>query len=564
MARVSGGAGAIGPGPRRSWLWTAAALVAAAVVSLPILAVLGSLAHPAWAVWAHLARTQLPELLLNTVALVAGVGFGVLLLGTTLAWLIVTCEFPGRRLFEWALVLPLALPAYVIGFVFLGIFEYAGPLQTALRGWLGPGARLPDLRSGWGVALMMTLVYYPYVYTLARAALTEQAPEFLETARGLGRSRTAILFRVTLPLARPALAAGTVLACMEALADFGTVATFGFRTLTEAVYRVWHGMFDRGAATQLAAILLGLAAGLLALERLSRGRARFTHARRLARPPVRLRLAGIRAVGATLLCAGTLGLAFGLPVGQLIVWAIEAARRDSVPEAVLDALLQSLTLGAGAAILVTAVAVLLAYAIRRQPTPLVVAATRLAGLGYALPGAVIAVGVLLPLAWLDRTLAAGIAFLTGVAPGLLLTGSVAGLLFAYLVRFLAVGSQSVEASLTRIPRSLDEAARSLGAGGARTLRAIHLPLARRGLLVAGTLVFVDVMKELPATLLLRPFGFETLAVVIWRRTAEALWVEAAAPALALVLAGLGPVVLAMRASGADARGPDLRRERPPS
>ena len=563
MTRVSGVAGAIGPGPRRSWLWPAAALVAAAVVSLPILAVLGSLAHPAWAVWAHLARTQLPELLLNTVALVAAVGLGVLLLGTTLAWLIVTCEFPGRRLFEWALVLPLALPAYVIGFVFLGIFEYAGPLQTALRGWLGPGARLPDLRSGWGVALMMTLVYYPYVYTLARAALAEQAPEFLETARGLGRSRTAILFRVTLPLARPALVAGTVLACMEALADFGTVATFSFRTLTEGVYRVWHGMFDRVAATQLAAILLGLAAGLLALERLSRGRARFTHARRPARPPARLRLAGIRAVGATLLCLGTLGLAFGLPVGQLIVWAIEAARRDSVPDAFLGALLQSLTLGGGAAILVTAVAVLLAYAIRRQPTPLVVAAARLAGLGYALPGAVIAVGVLLPLAWLDRTLAAGIAFLTGVAPGLLLTGSVAGLLFAYLVRFLAVGSQSVEASLTRIPRSLDEAARSLGAGGARTLRAIHLPLARRGLLVAGTLVFVDVMKELPATLLLRPFGFETLAVVIWRRTAEALWVEAAAPALALVLAGLGPVVLAMRASGAEARGPDLRAERPP-
>ncbi len=563
MTRVSGVAGAIGPGPRRSWLWTAAALVAAAVVSLPILAVLGSLAHPAWAVWAHLARTQLPELLLNTVALVAAVGLGVLLLGTTLAWLVVTCEFPGRRLFEWALVLPLALPAYVIGFVFLGIFEYAGPLQTALRGWLGPGARLPDLRSGWGVALMMTLVYYPYVYTLARAALAEQAPEFLETARGLGRSRTAILFRVTLPLARPALVAGTVLACMEALADFGTVATFSFRTLTEGVYRVWHGMFDRVAATQLAAILLGLAAGLLALERLSRGRARFTHARRPARPPARLRLAGIRAVGATLLCLGTLGLAFGLPVGQLIVWAIEAARRDSVPDAFLGALAQSLTLGGGAAILVTAVAVLLAYAIRRQPTPLVVAAARLAGLGYALPGAVIAVGVLLPLAWLDRTLAAGIAFLTGVAPGLLLTGSVAGLLFAYLVRFLAVGSQSVEASLTRIPRSLDEAARSLGAGGARTLRAIHLPLARRGLLVAGTLVFVDVMKELPATLLLRPFGFETLAVVIWRRTAEALWVEAAAPALALVLAGLGPVVLAMRASGAEARGPDLRAERPP-
>ena len=290
------------------------------------------------------------------------------------------------------------------------------PTQTFLRGWLGPGARLPDLRSGWGVALMMTLVYYPYVYTLARAALAEQAPEFLETARGLGRSRIAVLFGITLPLARPALAAGTVLACMEVLADFGTVSTFSFRTLTEAIYRVWHGMFDRMAATQLAAILLGLAGGLLALERLSRGRARFTHGRRPARAPIRLRLDGIRALGATLLCAGTLGLGFGLPVGQLIIWAMEALAQDSVPEGFLRALAQSLTLAAGAALLVTAVAVLLAYALRSRPTRLVTAATRFAGLGYALPGAVIAVGVLLPLAWLDRAVGAGLEAVTGAAP----------------------------------------------------------------------------------------------------------------------------------------------------
>ena len=553
MARSAGAVGATAPRPRQSWSWTVAALTAAGLVSLPILTVVGSLARPARDIWAHLWRTQLPELLLNTVGLVAGVGLGVLVLGTTLAWLVVTCEFPGRRVFEWALILPLALPAYVIGFVFLGLFEYAGPVQTALRGWFGPGARLPDLRAGWGVALMMTLVYYPYVYTLARAALAEQAPEFLETARGLGRSRTAILFGVTLPLARPALAAGTTLACMEALADFGTVATFSFRTLTEAVYRVWHGMFDRAAATQLASILLLLAAGLLALERLTRGRARFTHGRRPARPPARLRLGRGPALGATLLCAGTLGLAFGLPVGQLALWAVEAVRLDSVPGGFLRTLTQSLALASGAAVAVSAVAVLLAYARRRHPTPLVVAATRTAGLGYALPGAVIAVGVLLPLSWLDRVLAEGLALLTGITPGLLVTGSVAGLLFAYLVRFLAVGTQSVEASLARIPRSLDEAARSLGARGGRTLRAIHLPLARRGLLAALTLVFVDVMKELPATLLLRPFGLETLAVVIWRRTAESLWVEAALPALALVLAGLGPVALAMLAAGAETR-----------
>ncbi len=554
----------VDPRLRRSWPWSLAALGVAGLVAVPILTVVSSLAHPAWAIWAHLWRTQLPELLVNTVALVTTVGLGVLVLGTTLAWLVVTCEFPGRRVFEWALVLPLALPAYVIGFVFLGIFEYPGPIQTALRGWLGPGTRLPDLRAGWGVALVMTLVYYPYVYTLARAALAEQAPEFLESARGLGRSRTAVLFRVTLPLARPALAAGTALACMEALADFGTVATFGVRTLTEAIYRVWHGMFDRAAATQLAAILLGLAGLLLALERLSRGRARYTHARRPARPPARLALGGVRAGAATALCLGTLTLAFGLPVGQLAVWAVEAAGQGNVPEGFGRALVQSLALAGSAALVVTAVAALLAYALRRQPTSLVAGAARLAGLGYALPGAVIAVGVLLPLAWLDRALATGLAWLTGAEPGLLLTGSVAGLLFAYLVRFLAVGGQTVEASLARIPRSLDEAARSLGARGLRTLRAIHFPLARRGLVAALTLVFVDVMKELPATLLLRPFGLETLAVAVWRRTAESLWVEAAVPALALVLAGLGPVVLAMRVAGVDPRDPDPRTGMPSS
>jgi iron(III) transport system permease protein len=563
MAHVSGAGGVIARRPQPSWSWPMAALAAAGLVALPILAVLSSLAHPAWEVWGHLWRTQLAELLLNTVALVAAVGLGVLVLGTALAWLVVTCEFPGRRVFEWALVLPLALPAYVIGFVFLGLFEYAGPVQTAFRGAFGPGARLPDLRAGWGVALMMTLVYYPYVYTLGRAALAEQAPEFLESARGLGRSRTAILFRVTLPLARPALAAGTILACMEALADFGTVQTFSVRTLTEAIYRVWHGMFDREAATQLAAILLGLAGGLVALERLSRGRARFTHARRPARPPGRIHLGGLRAMGATGACAGTLLLAFGLPVGQLTLWAIQAAGRDSVPAGFGRALAQSLGLAGGAAVLVTAVAVLLAYARRRQPTPLVRAATRLAGLGYALPGAVIAVGVLLPLSWLDRTLALLVERLTGGTPGLIVTGSVAALLFAYLVRFLAVGSQSVEASLARIPKSLDDAARSLGARGGRTLRALHLPLARRGLLAAATLVFVDVLKELPATLLLRPFDLETLAVGIWRRTAESLWVEASVPALALVLAGLGPVTLAMRAAGTDPRPPGGRRHPEP-
>jgi iron(III) transport system permease protein len=512
-------------------------------------------------VWAHLWHTQLAHLFVNTAVLVAAVSTGTLLVGTALAWLVVGHEFPGRRLLEWALVLPLALPAYVVGFVFLGLFEFAGPVQTGLRAWVGPGIRLPDPRAGWGVALVMTLAYYPYVYTLARAALAEQAPELVESARALGRRGTMVFLTVSLPLARPALVAGAALAGMEALADFGTVATFGYRTLTEAVYRVWHGMFDRLAATQLAAILLGFAAGLLAIERLSRGRARFTHAHRLPRPPLRVPLRGARAVAATAACSLAVGLGFGLPVAQLVAWAMTVLARDGLPEAFGPALLHSLVLAGTGAGLVTGVALLLAYALRLRPTGLVAAAVRLASLGYAVPGAVIAVGILLPLAGIDRVLATLLAGLTGATPPLLVSGSAAGLLFAYLVRFLAVGAQTVEASFLRIPRSLDEVARSLGAGLGRTLRAIHLPLLHRGLLAALSLAFVDIMKELPATLLLRPLGLETLAIVIWQRTAESLWAEAAVPALALVLAGLVPVAVGLWAARPDP-GPAVRPNGP--
>jgi iron(III) transport system permease protein len=533
-------------GRRGPGLLTAAALLAAAVVTLPIAVVLGSLASPAREVWAHLWRTQLVELVGNTLGLVVGVGLGTLCLGTALAWLVVSFEFPGRRVFEWALVLPLALPAYVIGFVFLGIFEYAGPVQAALRALLGPGLQLGDPRSGWGVMLVMTLVLYPYVYTLGRAALLEQAPEAVESARSLGHTPLETFLRVTLPLARPALVAGTTLAGMEALADFGTVATFGYRTLTEGVYRVWHGWFDRTAATQLAAVLLGMAALLIALERLSRGRARFTQGRRPTRPPARTRLAGTRAALAAGGCGAVLALGFLLPVAQLVVWTANVLRRDGLPAEVGRALGTSLGLGAVTAGVTLAVALVLGYGLRLRPNRLVAPAARVAGLGYALPGAVIAVGVLLPLAALDHAIAAWIERVAGADVGLLLTGTAAALVFAYVVRFLAVSLNAVEASLARVPRSLDEVARSLGAGARRTLGAVHLPLVRRGLLAAALLVFLDVMKEMPATILLRPLGLDTLAVAVWQRTAESLWEEAAVPALALVLAGLVPVVLLVR------------------
>ena len=527
--------------------WTIAAVGIASVIAVPSLAVLASLAHPAREVWAHLWRTQLLELLGNTLALLAGVGAGTLVVGAGLAWLVVTYRFPGRAVLEWALVLPLAVPAYVIGFAFLGLFDFTGPVQGALRRWTGTGVRLPELRSYWGVVLMMTLVFYPYVYLLARAAFREQGAATLETARSLGRSRVRAFIEVTLPLARPSIAAGVSLAMMEALADFGTVATFGYRTLTEAVYRVWYGMFDRTAAAQVASLLLLFALGLLVLERSLRGRARFTQSQRRGPGVTPLALAGWKGWAATGAGFAILALAFVLPVVQLIVWARDASGRWRASSFV-TLLGNTLVLAALAAVCALALALVLAYAARLHPSALVRASARAASMGYALPGAVIAVGVLVPLAWLDRAVGHAAGWALGHSAGLVLTGSTAGLLFAYVARFLSVSFQTLEASLTKIPASLDDAARSLGASIGGTLRRIHLPLIRGGVLTALILVFVETMKEMPATLLLRPLGLDTLAIAVWERTSESLWADAAAPALAIVAAGLIPVLVVIRLS----------------
>lgn len=517
----------------------------AATVALPLIVVLASWRHPAGEVWVHLWRTQLLELVTNTLLLAAGVGVGTLVVGAGLAWLVVAYDFPGRRLFEWALILPLAMPAYVIGFAFLALFDFAGPVQSTLRRVLGPWAGLPDLRSGWGVVTMMTLVFYPYVYVLARVAFREHGGAALEVARSLGHSPARAFAAVILPLARPLLAAGVALAMMEALADFGTVSTFGYRTLTEAVYRVWTGMFDRAAATQVASVLLVLVLGVLILERTLRGRRRFTGTEgRAALSPISLR--GWPAAAATAACAVVLALAFVLPMAELVVWAAEL-RPDQRATRGFAGLVGSTFLLAGAsAVLVCTLALVLAYARRLRPSRTATVAAQFASMGYALPGAVIAVGVLAPVAWLDGALAALAEWLFGHRLGLVLTGSAAAVLFAYAVRFLAVGYQTTEAALGRIPPSLDEAARSLGVTMRAALRRVHLPLMRGGILSALTLIWVETIKELPATLLLRPFGIKTLAIEVWERTSESLWAEAALPALAIVAVGLVPLILSTR------------------
>jgi iron(III) transport system permease protein len=524
--------------------WVAAVALVAAILAVPIVAVLSSLAHPRLEVWEHLWQTQLGELVTNTLFLLAGVGVTTLVLGTGLAWLVVGFHFPGRAVFEWALMLPLAVPAYVIGFAFLGLFDYAGPVQSALRRELGEWARLPDIRSYGGIVAVMTLVFYPYVYLLARDAFREQGAATLETARSLGHTRFQVLWKVMLPMARPSLVAGVSLAMMEALADFGTVATFGYRTLTEAIYRVWLGMFERDAAVQLASVLLLFAALLLALERALRGRARFVQSHRRGPGITPAALSGWRAGAATLACAVVLAAAFVLPVGQLLVWAREADVGSHLPFGRL--LANTLVLASLAATITGVLALVLVYAARLHPSATVRAVTRFVSMGYALPGSVIAVGVLGPVAVLDHFLVSGLERLLGHPLGLVLTGSIAALVYAYVVRFLAVGYQTLDASLGKIPGTFDDAARSLGTSVLGTLRRVHLPLVRGGLLTALILVFVETMKEMPATLLLRPFGFDTLAVGVWELTSESLWEDAAVPALAIVAAGLLPVFLAIR------------------
>jgi len=523
-----------------------AAGIIALLVAMPIMVVLSSLAIPSVEIWAHLWRTYLLELIWNTVALMAGVGLGVLILGIGLAWLVTRYRFPGQRLFEWLLILPMAMPAYVMGFVFLALFDYTGPVQRWWRGLFGPQVWFPEIASYGGIVLVMTLVLYPYVYLLARTAFLEQSAGTVEAARALGISELGVFWKVMLPLARPSITAGLALALMEALADFGTVGIYGYSTFTVAIYRVWFGLFNREAATELASVLLGFTFGLLLLERLMRGRARFSQTEGSVRPVSPMLLAGWRAWAATGICGLVVSGAFVLPAARLQYWTVITLGGPEYEARYPTFLFNTLILAGVTALVAVGAAVVLAYGLRLSRSPLVTIFARMASMGYALPGSVIAVGVLIPLSFMDHTLDAFLQRRFGLSSGLLLTGSMVGLVFAYLVRFLAISSQTIEASLVKVTPSMDMAARSLGTTASGVLRRVHLPLIRGGLGCAAILVFVDVMKEMPATLLLRPFGYDTLAVRIWQLTSESFWEAAALPALTLVAGGILPVLLLMR------------------
>jgi len=521
----------------------------AALIALPVASVLGNLfASGGGATIAHLAATILPETVRNTLLLCLYVGSGCILLGVGAAWLTTVLDFPGRRFFQWALVLPLAAPAYVLAYVYTDLLQFAGPVQGALReafGWRYGDYWFPEVRSLGGAALMFIAVLYPYVYLLARAAFLERGGTLLEAARTLGLGPWQAFVRVSLPLARPAVVAGATLALMETLADYGTVAYFGVPTFTTGIYRAWFALGDRLAAAQLAAALLGFVVLLLALERMARGRARFSEAA-ARRPAVAgRRLGGLRALAAIVACSLPLLAGFLLPA--LLLLRLALLEGDAQFGTRFLTLAQNSFLLSGlAAVLAVFIALLLAYGERLGGGWAARAAVRIAGLGYAVPGAVIAVGVLIPVTRLDHWLGEQWESLSGVNPGLLLTGGVAALIYAYLVRFLGIALQTIGAGLARIRPSMDDAARSLGLGRAATLRRVHLPLLRGSLLTAGLLVFVDVMKELPATLVMRPFNFDTLATQTYMLAADERLAEASTAALAIVGVGLLPLLVLSR------------------
>jgi iron(III) transport system permease protein len=530
-----------------------AALAIAALVATPIVAVVVIAVTGTPDTFVHLAATVLPDYVVNTLMLGALVVAGVLIVGVPTAWLVSSCDFPGRSWLKAALVLPLAAPAYVLAYAYADLLSPYGPVQGALRGVFGADVAVwfPDVRALWGAALMLTLVLYPYVYLLARARFLSESAAALDAARTLGRGPWRAFFAVSLPLARPALAAGAALALMETLADYGTVSYFGVPVFSTGIYNAWFSFGDPAAAAQLASLLVGFVALALLVERLARGGARYHEAGRRDARPHRVRLGGARAVGAVVVCALPPVLGFVVPacaLASLLIAEGNPAREF------WQHLLHSLTLAGAAALVATMAALVLGYARKERPHSPAARASAIAGLGYAAPGAVIAVGVLIPFAAFDNWFDAQMRAAFGISTGLLITGGIAGLVFAYLVRFLSVALQSVNAGLERITPSVGGAARMLSRGSWDALVRVHAPMIAPSALTAILIVFVDVMKELPATLMLRPFNFDTLAVAAHNYAADERLGHAAAPALAIVLAGIIPCVLLIRGIAAAARG----------
>jgi len=528
--------------------WAIFTLLLVLLVMVPLFTVVRGVLEPGSEGWDHLVSTVLGEYVASSAILLLRVGVLTLVVGVSTAWLITTCDFPGRRILSWGLILPLSIPSYIAAFTYAELVNHGGPVQSALK-WLLPGVSTlwvrPALLSPVGVSVVLALVLYPYVYLVARTSFQKQTGGVLESARLLGRGATATFFRVALPLARPAVVGGLTLVLMEVLNEYGAVRYFGVPTFTTGIFRSWTGLNDFSATMRLSGCLLLAVFLLVAGERAARGRMRYDEGAASGRPLARTRLGGWRAGVATLVCAVPFFLGFVLPVGQLVAWA---ARR---PEAVLDPRFLQLTgntfgLALIAAVLTVSAALLVIYTVRLTPTPLLRNASRVSMMGYAIPGVIVALGLLFPLGALDRWIDGAMRQSFGVSTGLLVSGTVTALVVAYLVRFLAVAMAPVDSGFERICGKLDETSRSLGVSPLRTLFRVNIPLLRGTLMGAALLVFVDVLKELPLTLVLRPFNFDTLATRAFQLAMDERVGESAIPALLIVAVGLLPVIILNR------------------
>lgn len=543
--------GRIGPLIRWPDMWSVGAFLIAVLVLLPILSIFWMAFTPAENAWPHLINTTLPRYAQNTAIICASVGVASAAVGTGSAWLITMYRFPGARWLEWLLLTPLAIPAYVGAYAMVDFLEYAGPVQTALRsafGWTNAADYwFPEIRSRWAAIVVLTAALNPYVFLLARAAFREQSGDAYEVARALGAGPVARFWRVGMPLARPAIAAGVAIVMMETVSDFGVVDYFAVQTLTTGIFTIWLEGHNAGGAAQIALVILTFVFILAALEKISRSRSRFYRMSRQSRPVAPLRLSFWPGLAALAVCSIPFLIGFILPVGVLLSHAI-AKPEYWLSNGLLSALLHTLTVGGCAAIVTVLAALFLVYGVRLTGGSLPRKLMPLTTIGYAAPGAVLGIGILIPMAAVDHAMADGVLALTGWDPGLLMTGTAFAVIYAYCVRFFAIAQGATDAAIERVSPNLPMAARSLGRSAKGALREVYVPLIRGSVGTALLLVFVDSVKELPATLLLRPFNYGTLATRVYEQASLEQLGQAAPPALMVIAVGLCAVILMARAS----------------
>jgi iron(III) transport system permease protein len=527
-------------------IWPVVVVVIAILITIPIFTVISSVFTDSQQIWNHLADTVLKDYILNSLWLMLGVSTGVLIIGVGTAWLVTMCEFWGAKCFEWLLLLPLAAPAYLLAYSYTRMLDYFGPVQIWLReifGWSSVDDYwFPQIRNLGGAIAMLILVLYPYIYLLARVAFLEQSVCTLEASRSLGCNPWQSFLTIALPLARPSIIAGLALALMETLNDFGTVEYFGVSTFTTGIYRTWLGMGDRVAAAQLAAFLMIFILTLVIIERWSRSHARYYQTSSANQQLPNYQLTWLRSILAFIFCLIPVCLGFIIPSIYLLNLTIKNLA-ETLNEKFFVLASNSFILAGLTAVIAIIISLIMAYGQRLNPNILTRFCVRIAAMGYAIPGSVIAVGILIPLGSFDNSLDAWMNNNFGISTGLIFSGTIVALIYAYLVRFLAVSFNTIESSLGKIKPSLDDASRSLGNNALNTLVKIHTPLMWGGMLTAAMLVFVDVMKELPATLVMRPFNFDTLAVRVYQYASDERLIEASAPALAIVLVGIIPVII---------------------